>query len=58
MNEIKGILSRMEPKVAADAVAHAARDIFPLLNETEQRGFIGQMLGEPAEDKVVGLVHL
>lgn len=58
MNEIKAILSRMEPKAAADAIASAARDIFPLLNEGEQRDFMERMLGEPGDDKVVGLVHL
>ena len=58
MNEIARIVSRMEPNAAAQALAQAARDVFPLLSDGEQREFIERMLGEPGEDKVGGLVHL
>ncbi len=58
MDEIGNLLGRMEPKEAASAVARAARDVFSLLDEAERRDFIEQLLGEPGEDKVVGMVHL
>lgn len=58
MDDIKDILARMETKDAAGAVAAAARDLFPLLDEEARREFIEQMIGEPGGDKVVGLVHL
>jgi len=58
MNELGNILGGMDPKDAAKALAEAARSVFPLLDEEERRDVITQMLGEPGEDKVVGLVHL
>jgi len=58
MDELGKILGGMEPEEAAKAIAKAAREIFPLLDEEKRRDVITQMLGEPGEDKVVGLVHL
>ena len=58
MDELEKILGGMEPEEAAKAIAKAAREIFPLLDEEKRRDVITQMLGEPGEDKVVGLVHL
>ena len=58
MDELGKILGCMEPEEAANAIAKAAREIFPLLDEEKRRDVITQMLGEPGEDKVVGLVHL
>ncbi len=52
------VLGRMEPREAASALARAARTLFALLDEEERRDFIEQMLGEPGEDKVIGMVHL
>lgn len=58
MDEIGSILGRMEPQEAASALAKAARNLFVLFDEEQRRGFIEQMLGEPGEDKIVGMVHL
>jgi hypothetical protein len=58
MDEISTILERMEPKEAAETIARAARELFPLLDEGERRNVIEQMIGEPGEDKIVGMVHL
>lgn len=58
MNELEKILDRMEPEQAAASLALAARNLFALLNEEQRREFIERMLGEPGEDKVVGMVHL
>lgn len=58
MDELGKLLSGMEPQEAAKTIARAAREVFPLLGEEERRDVITQMLGEPGEDKVVGLVHL
>jgi hypothetical protein len=58
MDEIKAILGRMEPREAARSLASAAKDLFPMLEEDEQRVFLESMLGEPGGDKVVGMVHL
>jgi hypothetical protein len=58
MDELKSMLERMDPAQAATSVALAARELFPLLGEEERREFIERMLGEPGEDKVVGMVHL
>lgn len=52
------LLSGMDPQDAAKAIARAAREIFPLLDEKERRDIITQMLGDSEGDKVVGLVHL
>lgn len=58
MDEIGKLLGGMEPHDAAKAIAKAAREVFPLLDEEERREVITQMLGDPEEDKVSGLVHL
>jgi hypothetical protein len=58
MDELADILENMEPEAAASAIAEAARAVFPLLTEAKRRALITGMLGEPGEDKVVGLVHL
>ncbi len=58
MDEIGSILARMETGDAAQALARAARELFRVLGEEERRHFIEQMLGEPGEDKIVGMVHL
>jgi hypothetical protein len=58
MDELEKILGRMEPEQAAVSLALAARGLFALLNEEQRREFIERMLGEPGEDKVVGMVHL
>lgn len=58
MDEIENILGSLEPIEAGKAIAKAAKAIFPLLDEDERRNVITQMLGEPGEDRVVGLVHL
>ena len=58
MDEVETLLGRMEPRQAAEVVARAAREIFPLLDDGERREFITAMLGEPGGDQVVGLVHL
>jgi hypothetical protein len=58
MNELEKILERMDPAQAAVSVALAARSLFALLNEQERREFIEHMIGDPGEDKVVGMVHL
>jgi len=58
MDELGKILGSMDPEEAASTIAKAAREIFPLLDEEKRRDVITQMLGEPGEDKVVGLVHL
>lgn len=58
MDEFVNLLGSMDPQDAAKAIAKAAREIFPLLEEEERREVITQMLGDPGGDKVVGLVHL
>ncbi|ACU90026.1 hypothetical protein Dbac_1937 [Desulfomicrobium baculatum DSM 4028] len=58
MSELEKFLDRMEPEQAAVSLALAARGLFALLNEEQRREFIERMLGEPGEDKVVGMVHL
>jgi hypothetical protein len=58
MVELGKLLGGLEPQEAAKAIATAAREIFPLLGEEERREVITQMLGDPEEDKVAGLVHL
>lgn len=58
MEELEKLLAGLEPQEAAGAIAKAAREVFPLLDEEERREVITQMLGEPGGDKVVGLVHL
>jgi len=58
MDEMKTALGRMEPKEAAQAIALAAKEVFPLLGEEERRDFLEQLLGGTGEDKVVGMVHL
>lgn len=58
MDELEKILGRMEPQQAAISLALAARNLFGLLNEEQRREFIEHMLGDPGEDKVVGMVHL
>lgn len=58
MDELEKILGRMEPEQAAVSLAQAARSLFGLLNEEQRREFIERMLGDPGEDKVVGMVHL
>lgn len=58
MNELEKILEHMNPAQAAVSVALAARNLFALLNEQERREFIEHMIGDPGEDKVVGMVHL
>lgn len=58
MNELEKILDRMEPEQAAVSLALAARNLYGLLNDEQRREFIERMLGDPGEDKVVGMVHL
>lgn len=58
MDETAKLLGALEPQEAARAIAKAARELFPVLEEEERREIITNMLGDPDGDKVVGLVHL
>jgi hypothetical protein len=58
MEALQKLLSALEPQEAARAIAKAARELFPVLEEEERREIITNMLGDPDGDKVVGLVHL
>jgi len=58
MEALQKLLSALEPQEAARAIAKAARELFPILEEEERREIITNMLGDPDGDKVAGLVHL
>ena len=58
MEEIIGMVERMDPEEALAEMAKALRRLFLALDEEARTRFILDLLGESKGDKVSSLVHL
>ena len=58
VDKIQELVNNMEPQEAASALSFIIKDLFPLLDEDAQIGFVMNLMGDSGDDKVTGLVHL
>jgi hypothetical protein len=58
MEDLRGLVSRMEPEHALDEISGALRVLFATLGEEARSHFLWELLGESKDDKVSSLVHL
>jgi hypothetical protein len=58
MTQLQHILANMSPSKAAQAIAAASMEIFPLLSEEERLAIIAGMIEGRTSDKVSSMVHL
>ncbi len=58
MTRLKEVLANMTPEEAAEGIAAAASEVFPLLSDEQRIKIITGMTGGPDTDKVSSMVHL
>jgi hypothetical protein len=58
MEDLRGLVSRMEPEQALDEISGALRVLFATLGDEARSHFLWELLGESKNDKVSSLVHL
>jgi hypothetical protein len=58
MEDLRELVSRMDPEHALDEISGALRALFAALGEEARSHFLWELLGESKDDKVSSLVHL
>lgn len=58
MKEIQELIDGMDPGEAVAELARALKKLFPLLDEEDRTGFVMNLVGGPAGDKISSMVHL
>lgn len=58
MEDLRSLVSRMEPEQALDEISGALKVLFASLGEEARSHFLWELLGESKDDKVSSLVHL
>lgn len=58
LEKIEEIVREMDPEKALSALAVAAKDLFPLLEEEARLKFVMALTGEAGKDKIASMVHL
>ena len=57
-DNIEKLVDSMAPEEAASALTHALRKVFPLLEKEARLKLVSDIVGEPSDEKLAGLVHL
>jgi len=57
-DKIEELVDGMAPEEAASALTHVLRKVFPLLEEEVRLKLVSNLVGEPSDEKLAGLVHL
>jgi hypothetical protein len=58
MDNLGNIIKGMEPQAAMAALGRAVKQLFTVLDEETRGRFLVELVGDPQNDKVSGLVHL
>jgi hypothetical protein len=58
MEDLRRLVSRMEPEQALNQISGALEVLFATLGEEARSHFLWELLGESKDDKVSSLVHL
>jgi hypothetical protein len=58
MEDLRRLVSRMDPEHALDEISGALKVLFATLGEEARSRFLWELLGESKDDKVSSLVHL